>query len=117
MPEIRTEPELPIVWEIGEALYAAAVASDRRVARRRRSQFGRPALAATIVLAGVGASASGLALAGTFTPASRPAPSRICALLRAGRPPGLHILLTHRGYVVACPLPPAKPSRPSRNGA
>ncbi|MGH2884970.1 MAG: hypothetical protein ACRDPA_20085, partial [Solirubrobacteraceae bacterium] len=73
MAEVSADSRLPIVEEIGEALYAAAVEADGRPVALRwlrgLGRYGRPALVAAIVALGLGASAGGLALAGTFSPA------------------------------------------------
>jgi hypothetical protein len=64
--------ELPILEEIGTALYGASVAADDGHTRRHRTGAGRFArwlrrpLVLVIVLVGVSGSVGGLALAGTF---------------------------------------------------
>ena len=70
MSEIARRSDLPILDEIGVALYAAAVAADRRRARRARLAgagrlFRRPLVVAIAVM-GVSGTVGGLALAGTF---------------------------------------------------
>jgi hypothetical protein len=69
MPDTGHELELPIVNEIGDALYAAALAADQRGGTRRRLGHGRWArrpLVLAIILVGASGGVAGLALAGTF---------------------------------------------------
>lgn len=70
MPNTFADPRLPIVDEIGEALYAAATAvaqpGRRRWPSALRRRPGRSGVVVAILVLGLSGSAGGLALAGTF---------------------------------------------------
>jgi hypothetical protein len=121
MPDGRGDADLPIVDEIGDALYRAAVAEAaqrRRHARwrRRPASWSRRPLISLVALVGASATVGGIALAGGLGGGSPVTPDQFVAGKRPVAPAvvapaqGATLAILRRGQVAADALPAAAAS-------